>query len=318
MWDPVLQKYNISFRHSDLAQYDEDEWIPFACRKCTGCQIDRSIEWSVRGMHEQEFHDKSMFLTLTYRDEFLDENASLHREDIQKFNKRLRKFFGDKKLRVMYAGEYGENNTRRPHFHVIVFGVCFDDLKVHKYTQSKWSKIHGQDCYYTYTSETLSRLWPYGIHEIGSVTAKSIKYVARYITKKVYGDAAEEHYKGRTPEFFGASTSPGIGFQWFSEFYKDILKGYIHDSEGKVRQVPLYYQDKLKELYPDLYEKFALAKENKQLQKYLKEHEEYNRDCEIEGSNYYNFLDWRAKRNRVKAKLKSKQLSKLVRTYEEN
>lgn len=319
IWDEELQKWYISFKSSDLNQTDESQWYAFPCRKCVGCQIDKSRDWGLRGYHESQYHKESMFLTLTYRDSELDDKGGLWRIDVQNFNKRLRKYFSkhhNKKVRVMYCGEYGKKGTKRPHFHIIVFGACFDDLIQHRFTKSKWSHIHGQCGYFTYRSPQLEKLWKYGYSEVGAVTEQSIKYVARYVTKKQYGADAEEHYEGRRPEFFGTSTRPGIGFEWFLDFHKDLLKGYIRDSKGRPCSVPMYYEEKLEELYPDLYEEYFVQKENKAYLTKLNEYREYARDDSINGSEYLDFLHWKAERNLVKRRLKAKQVKRLVRVYE--
>ena len=46
-----------------------------------------------------------------------------------------------------------------------------------------------------YTSEALTKLWPFGFSSIGDVTFESAAYCSRYIMKKVTGDLAESHYE---------------------------------------------------------------------------------------------------------------------------
>ena len=47
------------------------------CGHCLGCRFEQSRQWMVRVMHESLMHDYSVFLTLTYDDEELEENGSL-------------------------------------------------------------------------------------------------------------------------------------------------------------------------------------------------------------------------------------------------
>jgi len=58
----------------------------------------------------------------------------------------------------------------------------------------------------------------------GDVTFESSAYVARYITKKINGDNAKEHYQGKHPEFIRMSNRPGIATSWYNKYKSDIYK----------------------------------------------------------------------------------------------
>ena len=96
--------------------------------------------------------------------------------------------FKPKKIRCFHVGEYGSLKFR-PHHHAILFGFQFPDL----------TEIYEDGKKY-YTSEILSKLWPFGIHRIGECTYDSCCYVARYVTKKLYGNDVQ-FYDGRKPEY---------------------------------------------------------------------------------------------------------------------
>ena len=106
------------------------------------------------------------------------------------------------------------------------------------------SYSHGQPYY---ISDTISRLWPFGYHIIGNVTFDSCAYVARYVVKKVTGDRAAEHYRGRIPEYVTMSRRPGIGREFYEKYHKDM---YAIDkvvlSPDKMVNIPRYY-DKIHE-----------------------------------------------------------------------
>ena len=117
------------------------------CGKCTYCRIARRREWTLRILHELQYWNDACFITLTYADENLPiqpvrpvhfpVSASLSKGDFQKFFKRLRKRL-DRKLRYYGCGEYGEQ-TGRPHYHGIVFGVSPMEEKEIEYA---WSLGH--------------------------------------------------------------------------------------------------------------------------------------------------------------------------------
>lgn len=184
---------------SRCAQVKPDLKVP--CGQCVGCRLERSRQWAVRCVHESKLHAENCFITLTYdskkappldveNDQKLPSDISLYYRDFQLFMKRLRKRFPEKKIRFYMCGEYGEN-FGRPHFHACIFGHNFDDL-VHWQTRNKVP---------LYRSKTLEELWPYGYSSVGTVTFESAAYVARYIMKKVTGEAAELHYTFRCGSF---------------------------------------------------------------------------------------------------------------------
>jgi len=209
------------------------------CGQCIGCRQDRARDWSVRIRHEATLHDESSFLTLTYSDEHLPANESVNVRDLQLFFKRLRKQIEPTKVRYYACGEYGDE-TRRPHYHAIVFGYDFPDKK--KYRKSKTGHI-------LYRSETLDGLWPSGQCDIGNVTRETGSYVARYCLKKVTGPPSEAHYGGRQPEFAVMSTRPGIGYGWFQKYESDAFPSAFIVLNGQKYPVPRYYKSKLRSRY---------------------------------------------------------------------
>jgi hypothetical protein len=116
-----------------------------------------------------------------------------------------------------------------------------------------------------YKSETLAKLWPFGFSTIGEVTFQSCAYVARYVTKKITGEKAKDHYMRWDPSTGeGTPIEPeyatmsrgnnypvddprhtrGIGYDWFQKYKSDV---YPHDyvvlHKHKIR--PPRYYDKL-------------------------------------------------------------------------
>jgi len=246
-------------------------------------------------MHEAKLHRYNTWLTLTYDDEHLPSRyligtdpksrkkiygGSLRKEDPQKFYRSLRKRLSSKgarnrfdilfeyqvhavmglrpipQLRYYYGGEYGEK-YRRPHYHVCLFGVEFNDRKHYDTTD------HG---FKLYKSEILRELWPHGDHMIGDLTWETAAYTARYIMKKVNGENAPYYYQetcaetGKIiqllPECNDMSRNGGIGKGWYEKFRTDVYKrqdSYVRIRNSKTRP-PRYYDKLLKRQFPEHYE----------------------------------------------------------------
>lgn len=206
------------------------------CGQCIGCRLDRAREWAVRCIHENSRHEKSCWLTLTYNDEHLPIDGSLRPRDMVLFLKRLRKKFAPETVRFFQCGEYGDIN-KRPHHHVIIFGIDFPDKK----------PISRRKKNLTYSSEILQELWPFGFSCIGELTFDSACYTARYILKKQTGKFAKEHYGERLPEYITMSRKPGIGKDFYESFKEDLYnydKCVVHNKF--ICRPPRYY-DKLYE-----------------------------------------------------------------------
>lgn len=228
------------------------EPLTLPCGQCIGCRLERSRQWAIRCMHEASLYEDNCFISLTYAPEHLPETGSLVLRDLQLFMKRLRKRFSPLEIRFFACGEYGEK-YRRPHYHVCLFNYRPDDL-VH-YKNSPTGIRY-------YTSETLSKLWRYGHVVVGELTFESAAYVARYVTKKITGERAENHYSsvdGETgevyrlrPEFVTMSRRPGIASNWFKRFPNDVYPSDHVVVRGIRCKPPKYYDGQLEITDPDL------------------------------------------------------------------
>jgi len=238
-------KHKITFGRDRIYVYDVAKKLILPCGQCIGCRLEKSRQWAVRLMHESQMHDRSSFLTLTYRD--LPKGGSLNIRDIQLFLKKLRKSRGSTKLRFFQCGEYGEL-TARPHHHMILFGEDFyRDRKQIPDSQSGFPQ---------YNSQELEDLWSHGLCTIGDVTFESAAYVARYALKKITGELAENHYSGRKPEYVTMSRRPGIGASWLEKY--GFPNSYNHDSvvmRGIEMLPPPFYDKLLEKADPALYKK---------------------------------------------------------------
>lgn len=213
--------------------------VDLPCGQCIGCRLERSRQWAIRCVHEASLYKDNCFITLTFSDEHLPANRSLDVKLFQDFMKRLR-FRCGSGIRFFHCGEYGEK-FGRPHYHAIIFNFDFKDKYV-------WRKSTcGDTCY---RSPLLEELWQFGTSEIGSVTFESAAYVARYITKKVTGEIAEDHYRGRKPEYVTMSRRPGIGKAWFDMYRSDVYPADEIVIRGKVMSPPKYYDSQFELAYP--------------------------------------------------------------------
>lgn len=213
--------------------------VDLPCGQCIGCRLERSRKWAVRCMNEASLYDQNCFITLTYDDEHLPPYGSLEKSGLQKFFKRLRKHAGSG-VRFFACGEYGAQ-LGRPHYHAVIFNWDFSDKKL-------W-KTFGDSR--LYTSRLLEQFWPFGFCTVGNVTFESAAYVARYVLKKVTGDAAKEHYTKLdpftgelfevAPEFVNMSRRPGIGSGWYSRFAGDVFPSDFMISRGVKMKPPRFY-----------------------------------------------------------------------------
>ncbi|QCQ85006.1 replication initiator protein [Blackfly microvirus SF02] len=222
-----------------------DRPISLPCGGCIGCRLDKTGDWAMRCMHEAQMHEQNCFITLTYADELLPEDYSVHVRTFQLFMKRLRKFYEPKKIRFYACGEYGPKNLR-PHYHSILFNHDFPDKQFYQ-TTPQGNRL--------YTSTDLQNIWGFGFVTIGDVTYQSAGYCAQYVMKKINGDLAATHYL-RThpvtqqivtvdPEFQLSSTNPGLGATWFEKYKSDCFPSDFLVVDGKQHRVPAYYTRKL-------------------------------------------------------------------------
>lgn len=156
-------------------------------------------------MSESFSHEDNCFITLTYNDFNIPKspsaNFTLVKKDFQDYIKRVRASIQydkkDIKLKYYAVGEYGEN-TNRPHYHAVIFGLGLDHIK---YLEDAWS---------------------YGFVKVGSLTYDSARYVAGYVQKKLYGKEARQ-YGDCQPPF--SLMSKGIGKEFVRENSSRLSSG---------------------------------------------------------------------------------------------
>jgi hypothetical protein len=270
----------------------KDKPLALPCGRCIGCRIEKTRQWALRGMCELITTRKkkldSCFLTLTYKDSHYPENGDLVKKDIQDFVKRLRKRHQEistlvidwkkKKIvrksdiRVFYCGEYGELNLR-PHWHLIIYGYGFPDKKLKEVTATGNLLYTSNELELGQPEKRIPPLWHQGFHRIGAVTFDSIQYVAKYVTKKLDGEKANEipygdylrHYERHnpktgeicrvSPEFAETPRRPGLGFDFIRQYYKEVYPSDTIAVLGKgVQRTTKYFDRIMKDIDNDLLE----------------------------------------------------------------
>lgn len=187
------------------------------CGHCVSCRIAYTREWSVRLMNEYETcRGKACFITLTYNKEHLPADMSLHKDEIQRFFKRLRKSLGEQKIKYFACGEYGDKNFR-PHYHAIIFGLSVQDATIF-----------------------LPDVWKLGFFDIQSVYYESCKYVTGYVMKKYNGDKAKEVYGDKEIPF--RLSSSGLGKSYAIANRSSIFDNQGIYVNGKNCGLPKYYK----------------------------------------------------------------------------
>ena len=198
----------------------DSQKLSVPCGKCVMCRIALSREWATRVLHESDYWDQSCFTTLTYNNEHLPKDGSLHKDELQKFFKRLRKYLGLRKMKYFACGEYGDEG-HRPHYHAILFGIGLSDSD----------------------QQLIRDAWPFGFVKSGTVTYDSARYVADYVFKKYSGTKKEEYYGTRQVPF--RVSSQGLGLRFALDNQDQIVKNLNITVRGQNVGLPKYYVKKL-------------------------------------------------------------------------
>lgn len=226
--------------------YTDRPQVAVPCGQCIGCRIDRASAWTTRILHEAQITEErgrgSAFITLTYDDAHLPTDHGLQINDWQKFAKRLRNNLGP--FRFYHCGEYG-GETRRPHYHAIIFGHDFGDDRIPIGKNARGDQ--------RYISQDLTQAWGMGWAELGRVERASAAYVTKYTMKRITGDKAKEEYRRKKdghewqvqPEYATMSLKPGIGAHWYKKYGGDIHPSDETIIDGKRVKTPKYYDQLL-------------------------------------------------------------------------
>lgn len=213
----------------------------YRCGQCMPCRFQTRRMWTNRLMLEAGCHEDNTVVTLTYADEFLPRGATLVKEHVQLWLKRLRKEVAPARLRFYAVGEYGDRGDR-PHYHVALFGFpnCCNGQTINPVRAGNCCKR----CNLVFQS------WGMGGVKLMPLEISSAQYICGYVTKKMTSSndpMVAKALNGRSPEFSLKSNRPGIGALALDDVADRILKFNLVTGESDVpvtlafgrRQFPL-------------------------------------------------------------------------------
>lgn len=211
------------------------------CGKCPPCSKRRIDEWVFRLMQQDKKACCSHFITLTYAPEHVpispngymtlskgngrkQEGQTQKKGDFQKFIKILRQNIQREKrqqtIKFYMGAEYG-TETKRPHYHAIIFS---DDLNIDDYHKA----------------------WKLGTIHVGQVSGDSIAYTCKYLDKpkKIPIHARDDRIK----EFSLSSKGMGMNYitpntiKWHTD---DLNRNYIIKEGGIKIALPRIYREQI-------------------------------------------------------------------------
>lgn len=212
-----------------ISKYD----IHVDCGKCLNCIENRKRETSLRMQLESANYINKYFVTLTYDNmkASYDENGLtiLNKKHIKAYIEALqyvqKQHYGEdyklekNKLKYIISGEYGENSTKRAHYHLVIA----TNIYIERYLKTKWK---------------------YGIADIQRIKSMAaINYTAQYSSKKM---GRNKDNKKVLPF---VAWSRGLGKKWIEE--KVTAKAineknyFVETLIGKYK-LPRYFKDKIK------------------------------------------------------------------------
>lgn len=217
--------------------------IKVPCGKCLVCKKKRKQIWVEKIIQENNYHKEKCFVTCTFDNKILRDpnskarkygaspdfvfNIEYSKKYVQKFIKRVRKKYTDKKISFYHVAEYGEN-TQRPHHHFIFWGTDFNKNKWHQTYQSKSGKIQ-------FISEELNELWACGNCTIQDINSYNSLYIASYTTTK------QKNQNILKPKMSFSNRSR-IGYKFIRRYKETILKDYFETEEGIKLPIPNSYK----------------------------------------------------------------------------
>lgn len=206
------------------------------CGKCAFCLTNKRSQWMFRIHYEMKRQQyPGWFITLTYDERHVrrtaDGRLSLRFRDVQLFLKRLRK--AKHYAKYVCVGEYG-GQTKRPHYHMLLWTDCRPDLLEKFWVSSKDGSRMGT------------------IH-VGHISMRSAMYTLKYIIQpKQRQEDGLEKTRAQFSKGLGLAYLTTAVYEYHTADYeKPILTSVI---DGRVVALPRYYRYKI-------FTKYQLRKE---------------------------------------------------------
>lgn len=232
----------------DSNPFSEPYSIQVPCGKCELCVKRYQNSWALRLFYEFKSHKESAFVTLTYRNASIPTivdvdtglcHYSLNKVDVRKWIKRLRHTV-TKPFKYYCCGEYGPG-TKRPHYHLIFFGLNKSDLIP---AFEDWKLNFG----YVFAENV-------NLSTTKSLTNSAL-YVSKYTNKGSFENPQIKQFN-LEPEF--RLMSKGIGIFYVDkfgefhlksgEYYEDKFRGIANNLNAvmgnAVYSLPRYFKDKI-------------------------------------------------------------------------
>lgn len=270
-WENVLQQHPDKTNDEIATLYGYNKVYKVPCNECDECLLARSKRKAAQMMienYDRKDESGSWFITLTYddnhipynevwkdgkmisveeslppKDPYLYEFKKDRKKCIKPFIDNLsyyaKKNYRDEKLMWFYSAEYG-GVTKRPHFHMIVFGLHIPITELKFYEQ--------RDGYILYEWTKGAEIWENGFVTVGNFTPETAAYVAGYVLKKQSTKKKNWWYtqQGKIPEYTGQSRYPAIGSNYYLKHKDEIYQTdeiYIPGALGVMKLRPTSYYD---------------------------------------------------------------------------
>lgn len=206
--------------YDDRQTADQAPLMLVPCGKCHACLSARRRQWVFRLQQEALYSKKTLFVTLTYSDEYHD--GFLHKGHLLNFIRRC-KYNWKKSIKYYAIGEHG-TQTKRAHYHILLF------IKDNIQSDFDWIK-------------SIRSLWPYGNVKVGDAKIKAINYVCHYHVRPKRVEISEGVFS-----YCFCLMSKGLGLQFITEETLKIInsreKKDVFDWFGNHITLPRYYRKK--------------------------------------------------------------------------
>lgn len=196
----------------------DDYYITVPCGHCILCEKNKSRDWVNRMLFEFDQTKQGVFITLTFNDDSYNKFFNQWNKALSLFLDRWRKEFPP--LRYIFIPDVGEDFGRL-HYHGILFGVSYLPIS------------------------DVTRVWQYGYCWLGYCNEKTIRYVAKYVTKPTK-EKLQELQISKLPRIM---VSKGLGANYINSKTLKIHKSFglnpsLPFGDGKT-PLPRYLYNKI-------------------------------------------------------------------------